>query len=140
MALLWHGLTLYAIPGKILRVERNKGCETIQGKRVVCFWIFICFWVRASQISKYSWIYLLRSTIFRLLQTCTPVASEPIKIETQTIPNVKALIGGYMDCRVQARTSIKGWHKTSFLKSTFFTRKGAWESLIKLYACSSILT
>ena len=55
-----------------------------------------------------------------------PLASSKVtKVERQTIPHLNALVGGFKTLEEQIRSSFRGCHATSPLKSVFFTRKVA---------------
>ena len=53
-------------------------------------------------------------------------------VERQIIPQLNALVNGIKIVEEQLCTSFWGCHATSPLKSVFFTRKVAWQSLIEL--------
>ena len=59
---------------------------------------------------------------------------EPLKLHKQMIPHFLALDVGVKICQAQLCSSIRGCHTTSPLKSVFFTRKVAWQHLIKLHS------
>ena len=55
-------------------------------------------------------------------------------VERHTIPHLNALVGGTKILEEQLCSSFRGCHATSPLKSVFFTRKVAWQSLIEVHS------
>ena len=55
-------------------------------------------------------------------------------VERQTIPQLNVLLGGTKILEEQLWSLFRGCHATSPLKSVFFTRKVAWQSLIEVHS------
>ena len=58
---------------------------------------------------------------------------EPIKLEKQMIPHLKALIHGYLNFEEQACSFIRGCHATFQVKSVLFGKEVAWQPSMKLH-------